>query len=65
MQIADMFCTLTEAARCLRVERHTVWRWIRAGKMPAQKVGGVVFIERELIDSMRPASQSEPSSNEQ
>ncbi len=64
VQIAEHFYTLTEAADYLRVERHTVWRWIRSGKIKAQKVGGVVFIERTVVEDMKPASQLGTDSNE-
>ena len=52
MRIADHFYTLNEAAAELGVVRHTVWRWIKAGKLTAQKVGGVVLIEKNLVEHM-------------
>ncbi len=52
LDIAAHFYTLTQAAERLGVERHTVWRWIKAGKLDAQKVGGVVFIERQAVERM-------------
>ena len=53
IRIADRFYTLTQAAARLGVERHTVWRWIKTGKLEAQKAGGVVFIERGAVDRLR------------
>ena len=47
--ITDEFYTLTETADVLGVERHSIWRWVREGKVPAQKAGGVVFIERAWV----------------
>ena len=52
VKIAEQFYTLAEAANWLGVERHTVWRWIKAGRMDSQKVGGVVFIERRVVDDL-------------
>lgn len=52
IEIAEHFYTLTEAAQRLGVERHTVSRWIKDGKLQAQKVGGVVFIERAAVERM-------------
>ena len=52
VKIAEQFYTLAEAAKRLGVERHTVWRWIKAGRMDSQKVGGVVFIERRVVDDL-------------
>ncbi len=42
----------------LSVERHTLWRWIKAGKLQAQKVGGVVFIEKKAVEALRKAAQN-------
>ncbi len=55
IDIAEHFYTLKQAAERLNVERHSVWRWIRDGKLVAQKVGGVVFIERATVERFREA----------
>jgi len=47
--LADEFITPTEAARLLRTTRNTVYRWVRAGKLPARKVGGVWRIPRSAL----------------
>lgn len=57
IKIAEVFYTLSEAAERLSVERHTVWRWIRAGRLEAQKVGGTVLIERAAVEALRVAGQ--------
>jgi excisionase family DNA binding protein len=31
--------TVTEACRLLKVHRTTIWRWIRAGRLPAYRLG--------------------------
>jgi excisionase family DNA binding protein len=56
--IAEHFYTLTQAAERLGVERHTVWRWIKAGRFQVQKAGGVVFIERSAIELARRHSEA-------
>jgi len=53
MNISATYCTLTEAATSLGVERHTIWRWIKIGKIKAQKAGGVVFIERTVVERLK------------
>lgn len=35
-----------EAAEALRVHRRTVYRWLRTGKVPGHKIGGVWRIWR-------------------
>ena len=42
--VAEQYMTLAEAAQRLRLTETTIRRWIRAGQLPAQKVGlGVSF----------------------
>lgn len=50
-RIADHFYTLTQTAQKLGVNRLTVRRWIKAGQLEAQRIGGVVLIERGLVDA--------------
>ena len=52
MKIAGFFYTEAQVARIFDVNRITVWRWIRAGKFDAQKIGREVLVpkwEVELI----------------
>jgi hypothetical protein len=38
------------------VSRVTVWRWIRDGKLPAERVGNMVFLPDRLpVDDPKPA----------
>ena len=53
INIFDFFYTETQAAKQLGVNRITIWRWIKAGKLNIQKVGGAVFIPKEQIDSLQ------------
>jgi excisionase family DNA binding protein len=55
MKILDYFYTESQAAKQLGLNRITIWRWIKAGKLNTQKIGGVVFIPKEQIDSLRKA----------
>ncbi len=53
LKITDEFCTLKETAAHLGVNRLTVWRWIKAGKIEVQRAGGVVFIERSVVEKLK------------
>ena len=55
VNVAELFCTLTEAAEQLDVNRLTIRRWINSGKLQSQRIGGVVLIERSEVE--RPARQ--------
>lgn len=50
IKIDEFFCTEAEAARALGLNRITIWRWIKQGKLHAQSIGGVVLIPKEEID---------------
>lgn len=39
IQMDDKLLTLNEVAEYLRVSKLTVWRYIKAGKLPAYKFG--------------------------
>lgn len=51
--IRDHFFTTVGAATEIGVERHTIDRWIKSGKLEAQKVGTVVFIEKSAIKELK------------
>lgn len=53
IQIAEYFYTMTEAAEVLEVDRVTIRRWIQSGKLNAQRVGRVVFVEKHQVDTIR------------
>ena len=52
MKITDHFYTMSETATRLQVERHTIARWIKDGRLEAQKAGGVVFIEKDAVRAL-------------
>lgn len=41
--------TPQEVAELLRVDRQTVYRWLRQGDLQAIKIGGVWRVPREII----------------
>jgi excisionase family DNA binding protein len=57
VQISEFFYTEAQAARILGVNRITVWRWIRAGKFDAQKIGREVIIPRWQVDLLETKPQ--------
>ena len=50
--ITDHYVTKSQAARLLGVNSLTIWRWIRAGKLPAEKVGREVLIRRDDLTGL-------------
>lgn len=52
VKVSGLFYTIQEAAAYLKVERHTVGRWIQEGRFPAEKVGTVILIERAAIEKL-------------
>ena len=53
IRVGEHFLTLTQAANELGLERRTIWRWIKGGKLEAQKVGNAVLIEKCLIAELK------------
>ena len=43
--------TTTEAAKLLRVSKLTIYRWIKAGKLPASKLGRNIRINKAELKS--------------
>lgn len=43
--------TATEAAVYLRMDRNTLYRWTREGKVPHIKVGNKLFFYKEELDA--------------
>ena len=38
---------ITEVALRLSKERHTIWRWVKTGKLKAQKAGGGSLLRKQ------------------
>ena len=53
MDIHSTFCTLADAAVDLGVERHTISRWVKSGKLESQKIGDIVLIERTVVGKLK------------
>jgi len=45
-----MIYDIGNAARYLGVSRRTVYRWIDSGEINALIVGGIVYVEQEVLD---------------
>lgn len=50
MEILDYFYTENQVAKLLRVNRITVWRWVKSGKFGSQHVGREVLIPKWEVD---------------
>lgn len=53
MDIADYFYTEQQVATILGLNRITIWRWVKAGKLNIQRIGGVVLIPKWEIDLLK------------
>ncbi len=60
--IREKVYTLTESADKLGVNRLTIRRWIKSGKLEAERIGGVVLIERSIIDSLKTSREARVNS---
>jgi excisionase family DNA binding protein len=50
--IREQVYTLTETSNILGVNRATIRRWIKGGKLDAENIGGVVLLPRQQVDSI-------------
>ena len=48
------------AAKRLSVNRITVWRWVKAGKLPSFKIGSLTFIPAEALRPRMQPGCAEP-----
>jgi len=53
MKILDFFCTEAQAAKFLDVNRITIWRWIKSGRLDAQTIGREVLIPRWQVELLK------------
>jgi excisionase family DNA binding protein len=58
--VNDELLTPSEAALYLRTTRNTVYRWLRAGSLPALKVGGAWRIPKDALSARGPAAGARP-----
>jgi excisionase family DNA binding protein len=47
------YYTLGQAAQELELNPATLWRWIKDGKLPAERLGREVLIEKKAVDALR------------
>jgi excisionase family DNA binding protein len=56
------YYTVADAARLLQVSPSTVWRWIAAGRLPAQRLGPkTIRILPEDLDALRQPARPAPT----
>ena len=53
MQISEFFYTQTQMAGLLGVDRTTIWRWAKEGKVDIQRVGREVLIPKWEVELMK------------
>lgn len=61
----DGFLTIDQIASMLHVHRRTVWRWIRAGKLKAAKIGKAWRIREEDFEAFVRKAFGEQDPDEQ
>ena len=44
--------TVTEVAKMLKVCRNTVYEYVKAGKIPAAKMGKLRFTRRQVLEAL-------------
>ena len=50
--LTDIYVTKAQAAAILNVDSLTIWRWVKDGKLNAEKVGREVLIRREDLSTV-------------
>ena len=56
--IREHVYTLEETAKLMGVNRSTVYRWLEAGKLPGENIGGVVLIPRWAVEMLKAERQA-------
>ena len=51
--IREYVYTLEETANFVGVNRSTVYRWLKAGRLPGEDIGGVVLIPRWAVEMVK------------
>ena len=50
--ISGNYVTKAQAAAMLNVNRLTIWRWVKTGKLKAEKVGRELLIKRDDLSQL-------------
>ena len=45
------YLSVNEVAKLLKVDTESIYRWVRSGKLPAAKIGGLWRIRKSDIDA--------------
>ena len=53
MKIAKYFFTEAEVTLIFNVNRITIWRWIRGGRLNSQKIGREVIIPKWEVELLK------------
>jgi excisionase family DNA binding protein len=53
LQISDFFYTQIQVAELLSVDRTTIWRWAKEGKIDIQRIGREVLIPKWEVELLR------------
>jgi excisionase family DNA binding protein len=53
MELREYFFTSGEAARILSINRITVWRWIKSGRLNVQRIGREVLVPKWQVELIR------------
>ena len=62
--IREYVYTIEETADLTGVNRSTVYRWLRAGRLPGEEIGGVVLIPRWAVEMLKAEREAKgPPSN--
>lgn len=51
--IREYVYTIREAAEVLSVDRDTIRRWMNAGKLSGESIGGAVLVPRWAVEMLR------------
>lgn len=51
------FLSVSQAAKLLGVTRRRVYDWVEAGRIPIQKIGGHIYIDRKDCSRPEPIQQ--------
>ena len=57
--IRDYVFTIQETADVLSVNRETVSRWLKAGRLSGESIGGAVLIPRWAVEMLRDQRQAQ------
>lgn len=61
MQIMEYFATESEAANILGVNRNTIARWAKEGKLEIQRIGRIGLIPRQQLEVIRSTRKKRPN----